>query len=1068
MNLKFRIKKSKLVKLLGKSLYSGAKEYLKNAEISGKQNGSEKSFRYYISGDDGRHKVDITYFPDDSTFSHNCSCFSKDFCKHTGAVLIRKFELSDDPLLLNEFTEDRPDIVISLYKEKKPDNRPVVNPEPEYQDDENTAKTGYTDKRYCLVFRIFENEYADNWNIRPGIGSINKDNTITRIHSYNSSKITEPVSVNENKLLECLLRKTRHTDKYSKYINFIKSSTDIKIFSLKNKKYSPVSLYYSDNAVIRFEFAGLKGEKIPYFSLVIDFYNNTDLVYTTSVESRAFAYGLLFYLVDIDKSIVLYNEGDNNFTGFLVKIIRVNNVYKTADIKNLETDLTGKGIRNIKINFTQKQLRITHTIPKPLIEITEYSEGITICLMFDYNGRLFPFERDEKFLRLKNSTDEYVAVERNKDYEESRFFYLKALLANLVIRSIEDSIHSNNFTFSLSCRLNEFILEFAGILLDNGFEIRRSGENQSMKSKAKIVFYISRNMDWLDIKAEVVDSENKHHKINVENGFLDNLFVKSENDYYLISRDDVEKLKRLKARGMDSNGTIRILKHNYSVIDELYEQLEKKDSKIKKTAKLLERLKNFTKIEKIKIPAGFKAKLRNYQKAGLNWLYFLYKHKINGCLADDMGLGKTVQTLALLHKLRAEDDFKNALVVMPVSTMGNWKDEISRFTPYFEVLSYHGQNREKYINRIKKTDIVLTSYSTLRNDIDLFKDFKFTYFILDESQIIKNASSKIYKSVKLINSKHRLSLSGTPIENNTMELWAQIDFLMPGLLGRLKDFKKDFTKPIEEYQDEMKTDILRKTVFPFILRRKKEDVAVDLPDKEEIIHYVEMEQLQREAYNEIKEYYKNKVRNTLEEKKVQNAAIDIFTALLKLRQAAIFPFLADREFASIPSCKFEAFKEIVTDIIAEGHKVLVFSQFVKSLKKIESFFKKMKFNYTYLDGSTGNRKERIQAFQNDDNIRAFLISLKAGGLGINLTAADYVILFDPWWNPALESQAVDRAHRIGQKKKVISYKLIVKDTVEEKILKLQEKKKNLVEDIVSGEKTFFKSLTKRDIMGLFS
>ena len=1080
LNIKYGIKKKKLIKLLGRSLYDRSKEYLKEFKVIDSYGEYAPSFIFSISGPDGkgvkRFRIDINIIQNNSskdTFTFRCSCFNDNYCEHVGAVLIKHFEIPDNPLSYKALEEEKSDIVIPFKPKNRIDNYLVMALQSELEEENEKNGKAISDKKsYCLVFRIFADSFGGKWNIKPGIGQLKKDNSIGQIQSFNIKKLTEPISTNEKRLLESLLSKNGYTDNFLDYFNFIKSIPDLKLFFLKNRKNISLNVYSVNNAVIHFQFKGLDSSKTPYFSPIVDFYSKIEIKYTLSENCEVFTSGLLFYLIDIERGVILYYEQDNNFASFLKRIINDANKYKIDDINSLKTIISNKDIKNIVVNFTQKQLRIIHLIPTPLIEIKEYSEGLTTSLMFNYDGRIFPFERDEQLLRLEVNEDEYIAVERDIDYERSRYYFLKENFKEMIIRSIEDfaygTFSTNNFTFSLSCMLNEFILSFGIKLLEKGFEIRKKGESLSIKSNGKIMFTISRNMDWLDIRAEVVDSDNKSHEIILDNNFLDNLFVRTESNFYLIKKEDVEKLQKLNARGMNSDGALRVSRHNYSVVDELYEQIVNKDEGLKQTKKLINKLKKFKKIEDIKLPSGFHTELREYQKAGLNWLYFLFSHKINGCLADDMGLGKTVQTLALLHKLKSEKKLKNALIVVPVSTIGNWKDEISRFTPGLNALSYHGQNRKTYIEGLKKSDIIIISYSTLRNDIEIFKSFSFTYLILDESQTIKNAATKIFKCIKLINSEHRLSLSGTPIENNTLELWAQMDFLMPGLLGSLKDFKKQYTRPIEEFYDELKTEILRKTIFPFILRRKKQDVAKDLPEKEEIIQYVEMEKEQRDVYNEIKKYYKNKVKKTLAEKGVGKSAIDILTALLKLRQVAIFPFLANEEYESIPSCKFEIFKNIIEDIIAEGHKVLVFSQFVKSLKRIEDYFKNMNLKYLYLDGSTRKRKEIIKTFQDDEDVRVFLISLKAGGLGINLTAADYVILFDPWWNPALEKQAVDRSHRIGQTKKVIAYKLIVKGTVEEKILILQEKKKKLIEEIVTGEKTIFKSLTKNDIMGLFS
>ena len=395
------------------------------------------------------------------------------------------------------------------------------------------------------------------------------------------------------------------------------------------------------------------------------------------------------------------------------------------------------------------------------------------------------------------------------------------------------------------------------------------------------------------------------------------------------------------------------------------------------------------------------------------------------------------------------------------------KQDIERFTPTLRTLFHRGFKRAAKQEALEGFDIIVLSYQTLRMDIKLFKKVPFTYLVLDEAQVIKNPSSQVNRCVRLIRAEHRLSLTGTPVENNTVELWAQMNFLNPGLLGSLAEFKRKFTRPIEERGSDFEGEVLKKTVYPFILRRKKEEVLADLPPKEEILLYVEMEPEQRRVYHEVRDYYRIKVSESLKEEGIGRSTALLFVALLRLRQAAIFPSLAAAEYEKVPSCKFELFKLTVDEILTEGHKVLVFSQFVRSLAILRDWVRKSGIDFCYLDGATHKREEEIHSFQENEQKKVFLISLKAGGLGINLTAADYVIIFDPWWNPAVEEQAVGRSHRIGQQNKVFAYKLITRDTVEEKILALQAKKKRLVEEIVSSEKAFFKSLNREDILHLF-
>ena len=446
---------------------------------------------------------------------------------------------------------------------------------------------------------------------------------------------------------------------------------------------------------------------------------------------------------------------------------------------------------------------------------------------------------------------------------------------------------------------------------------------------------------------------------------------------------------------------------------------------------------------------------------------FLWKNNLNGLLADDMGLGKTVQALALIRKMKDENPLLSCLFAVPVTTLPNWEAEIARFTPGLSCIRHHGQGREKDTPDFA-ADIVLVSYHTLRNDLKIFQKKEWDCFLLDEAQTIKNSDSQVFKAVRSIRAKFRLSLTGTPVENRSAELWSQMDFLYPGLLGSKKEFAARFAKPIEESHDPKASGLLRQLTSPFILRRKKEDVAKDLPPKEEIVLTVEMEPEQKAVYEKVRTFYSQKVHQTIDDKGLEHSAITIFEALLKLRQAALFPELLGPEYAGIPSCKFESVKRLIAEAVEEGHKILLFSQFVQTLKIIEKYIVEEGYSYAYLDGQSRDRGEIVQKFQEDPETKIFLISLKAGGVGINLTAADYVILFDPWWNPAVERQAVDRSHRIGQDKKVIVYKPVVRGTVEEKILELQERKKALVSELVAEDTGIFKELKRDDILALFS
>ncbi len=384
-------------------------------------------------------------------------------------------------------------------------------------------------------------------------------------------------------------------------------------------------------------------------------------------------------------------------------------------------------------------------------------------------------------------------------------------------------------------------------------------------------------------------------------------------------------------------------------------------------------------------------------------------------------------------------------------------------------LEYVGNLRKKDHSALEKHDVVLTTYGTMLRDITFLRAYRFSYVILDESQAIKNPLAQSSKAVRLLQADHRLCLTGTPVENNTFELWSQFAFLNPGLLGSLEYFKREFAAVIEQRdaQAQETTQLLRRLIYPFILRRTKEQVAPELPPRSERILYTDLEPAQRKLYQRTRDYYRGLLLGMLEESDINDVRMQILEGLLRLRQVCIHPRLIEPTYQG-PAAKFELLLETLETLQAENHKALIFSQFVQTLALLRKEMDQRGMRYAYLSGQTHDRQEQVDLFQNDPQVPFFLISLKAGGLGLNLTAADYVLLLDPWWNPAVEMQAADRAHRIGQDKPVFIYKFIARETVEEKILQLQERKRELVEQLISAEGGFFKALTKEDIQLLFS
>jgi len=550
----------------------------------------------------------------------------------------------------------------------------------------------------------------------------------------------------------------------------------------------------------------------------------------------------------------------------------------------------------------------------------------------------------------------------------------------------------------------------------------------------------------------------------------------------IIPTEWFAKYEHIAAFGQEKNDKIQLNKHHFSLLPEEFNT---------PYTDLFSKLKaEFSKMDLQKAigEINVDAHLREYQQEGYLWLRTLQEGKFGGCLADDMGLGKTIQTIALLSMSIGQNKnqilvksvpagfqpnlFNNpeeiekqkpcaSLIVVPTSLIHNWDNEFRKFAPWLKVFKNVGLDRIRNTEVFDNFDIVISSYGLVRNDIDILEKYPFYYIILDESQYIKNPDSKIYKSVMKLISKHRLVLTGTPIENSLIDLWAQMNFLNKGLLGSLEFFKNHYLNPIERINDENKHDVLKKIIYPFILRRKKMEVAKDLPPLNEYVVYCDMSEKQKSYY----ETEKAKIRNYLLEK-IQNSPIErnsflIIQALMKLRQIANHPVLVDPQYTE-DSGKFEEIILHVENLVAENHKILIFSSFVKHLNLLADYFRNNNLKYSYLTGNTQDRKAVIDGFQNDDQNFIFLISIKAGGVGLNLTSADYILLLDPWWNPAVEMQAISRAHRIGQSKKVFVYRFITTDSIEMKIRKLQEKKSKLA-DIFVNSNNPVKSLSMNDI-----
>jgi len=512
-------------------------------------------------------------------------------------------------------------------------------------------------------------------------------------------------------------------------------------------------------------------------------------------------------------------------------------------------------------------------------------------------------------------------------------------------------------------------------------------------------------------------------------------------------------------------------------------------------------------IPPVDLPTGFNGELRNYQMEGYSWIRFMQQNRFGALLADDMGLGKTIQTLAQLQVLAMEYRAERAsskpmvansageakqvpdsilatdgkplppeamhhgpiVIIAPKSLLYNWMSESAKFCPELKTLLYSGLSRQKLITNFDKIDLVVMSYGTMRNDVEILRNYRFNCIVLDESQAIKNPSSQTSRALLKLQSKSRIALTGTPIENTLLDIWSQMNFLNPGLLGSYTYFEKQFIRPIEKGANPQKTEELRKLIDPFVLRRTKKQVMKELPPKIEKVHFCEMSAEQSELYETVKNQYRNEILNHVTELGISKSRLKIFNGLMHLRQIALNPSLKDVNYDG-GSGKDDEIMRMLLRAVANGHKVLFFSQFVGYLKVFEEMFEQQGVEYCYLDGSMDEKERQVQIdlFQNDDKKRVFLLSLRAGNSGLNLTAADYVFLADPWWNPFTMKQAEDRAHRIGQDKPVFSYKFITKDTIEEKILALQAKKAALAESVIPDEDSILSSLNLEELEDLLN
>lgn len=662
-------------------------------------------------------------------------------------------------------------------------------------------------------------------------------------------------------------------------------------------------------------------------------------------------------------------------------------------------------------------------------------------------------------LRNEAAEQEYVHMLRNlhSDIQQNtreHFLYLPST-----------AVFAQNWFFRFVEEMKEWNVELFGLDQLKNMRINTN------KPQTRIT--VGSGIYWFDTTVELVYGDQAVGITDVKRAISQkqNFIRLGDGTIGLLPEEWLKKYALLIKMGEEHGGKLRLKKFHFSVLDEMLNELDQ-DAMIEELEEKKEKLNNIidNDFSEVKPPATLRAELRPYQLAGFQWLVFLNEAGWGGILADDMGLGKTVQALAFfLHYKNNHPDAK-FLVVCPTTLIYNWENEIKKFTPEITYTIHHGPKRTGNINDFAPYDIIITTYGTMRSDIKILKEIDFDYALLDESQSIKNPQSQVAKASLLLNTKNRLALSGTPVQNNTFDLYAQLNFLNPGILGSREFFMNEFATPIDKFQEPEIMSQLKKLTYPFLLRRTKEQVAKDLPEKTEQMLFCEMGDEQRKVYEFYRSMYQSQILGMIEQQGIQKSQMHILQGLTKLRQICDSPAILNEEIRyPNHSVKLDELAREITENTG-NHKVLIFSQFIGMLSLIKQELEKQKIPYVYFDGSTTatERERAIQKFQNEEDCRVFVISLKAGGIGLNLTAADYVYIVDPWWNPAVEQQAIDRTHRIGQTKNIFAYRLICKDTIEEKMLILQERKRALASDLVSEDNAFLKKLTKDDIAFLFS
>jgi SNF2 family DNA or RNA helicase len=760
-------------------------------------------------------------------------------------------------------------------------------------------------------------------------------------------------------------------------------------------------------------------------------------------------------------------------------------VSKQSEKKYFES-FVYNSVRDFKVKAEGFEIIEDHPIPKPVFYFqNDLKSNPVLLLKFIYGSQIIlPNNPESKFILLKSDNDEYSFFKtiRNFKFESEIIGNLKK--GGFVSKDVThfyplgvENINTESRLFFMIETINKKLDFFSSLNIDikqTFFDKKYLISNVNLKIK------VDKSNDWFDVRGSVQFGNFTIPFVKLRKHILKDMreYKLPDGTIAILPEEWFVKYKKIFELGIGISDAVRFNNFHFGILDEKEEGVDIGG---------FENIKDFFKgnfENKTPVPQRLNATLRDYQFTGFNWMVHLAENGFGGCLADDMGLGKTVQALTLLlheqnnlvdkpvftkqdntpvqlnmftqpeHPVTVnEKTHPTSLIVMPTSLIHNWENEIKKFAKTLKTMKYSGNNRTKILENFIDYDIILTTYGVVRNDIDFLEQFPFHYIILDESQAIKNSSSKIYKAVIKLKAANRMVITGTPVENSLSDLWSQMNFVNTGLLGNAAYFKNEFVTPVEKHKDQAKSDMLQALIHPFILRRTKDEVAKELPPKTEQIRYCNMKEEQAKIYEKEKSLVRNTILESMDNNKSVKKGFAVLQALTKLRQLANHPKLIK---IKEESGKYDEVIRMLDNIISENHKVLLFSSFVQHLEIYKEYLEQKGLKYSILTGQTRDRQKAIDYFQNTADNHVFLISLKAGGTGLNLTAADYVFLLDPWWNPAAENQAINRAHRIGQDKNVFVYRFITKESIEEKIVNLQQQKSNLADKFVNSNNPFAK------------